>query len=151
MQAVLGWGAMALFAGSLVLIEVNNIRKNFDAKSWPPVEATVVSSAPEQGCGKGSSYTPRVRYQYTVNGRSYLGEVLAYSMFDCGGFAEMKARTDAFRQGLQVQAYVNPSHPSDAVLVAGVVHSDSKFGIALFVVLFLGCAHYARQAWHGAA
>jgi hypothetical protein len=151
MRAVLGWGAMALFAASLVLVEVNNIRKSFDAKSWPTVEATVVSSAPEQGCGKGSSYIPRVRYQYTVNGSKYLGDVLAYSMFDCGGFEEMKTRTDAFPKGQQVQAHVNPAHPSHAVLVAGVVHSDSKFGIALFAILFLGCAHYARQAWRGAA
>jgi len=151
MRAVIGWGAMALFAASLVLIEVNNIRKNFDASSWPTVGATIISSEPKQGCGKGSSYTPRVRYQYTVNGRQYLGEVLAYSMFDCGGFEEMKARTDAYPRGAQVQAHVNPAHPSDAVLVAGVVHSDSKFGLALFSLLFLGCAHYARQAWHGAA
>jgi Protein of unknown function (DUF3592) len=133
-----------------VLLEVNAIRKNFEARSWPQVDAIVLSSYPERGCGKGSSYLPLVRYQYRVNDMQYTSQILAHSTFDCGSFVEMKTRTDQFIVGKTVRAYVDPQNPSSAVLIAGVVNSDSKFGIALFALMFLGCANFSRQAWHGA-
>ncbi len=151
MRAVLAWGALALFATSFVFVELNHVRKNFNAKAWPQVESTVLNSSPKRGCGKGTSYSPLVRYQYTINEKQYVSEILAHSTFDCGGFEEMKARTDPFAPGQKVQAHVDPKDPRNAVLTAGVISSDSTYGIALFGLLGLGCAYFARQGWRGAA
>lgn len=149
MRAVLGWGVLSLLAAGFVLVELSNVRKNFKATSWPRIEAEVIFSSPKRGCGKGSSYSPLVRYKYAVNETQYVSEVLSYSTFDCGGFEEMKARTDQFSLGQKVAAYVDPTNPSNAVLIAGDFNSDNKLGIALFSVLSFGCAHFARQAWRG--
>ena len=145
MVCLRGFGRMVRSARSCINPEQHQ------RAEWIHVRATILSSAPKQNCGKGSSYTPQVSYKYSVGGTERIGRIISESHFDCGSYEEMKRRTDKYTVGQEVVARVNPLNPEQAILEAGEPNPDSWFGISVLAAMAFGCTYFAAKAWRGAA
>jgi hypothetical protein len=135
-------GGWVLIGGALLLSvllahEVFALFQAVQAKSWPFVAGTVVESRAVIGCGKGSSYYPYVRYKYTYNSHEYEGRRIAFGNSGCGSEQSASNAAAAYPSGQAVTVWVNPSAPSEAVLVVGNVMGESWFALAVLPIVGL--------------
>src|SRR5262245_2805940 len=101
------------------------------ALRYPTVPGVVTSSHVETDMDDdGFSYTPEIRYRYTVNGVAFAGDCYRYFMMGSNDNTASRIVAD-FPAGRPVEVHYNPDDPSDAVLQAGLAGRD------LFMALFL--------------
>lgn len=139
-------GSMGLFA---LLFGIASLIQAVHARSWPTVLAEVTSSRVEEGTssiGTGGdrstsrSFTPKVEYRYTVEGRSYMSQHILL-----GGAARNSGQDGAeqivarYPVGARVVAYYDPRTPGKAFLEYTVI--SPVLGFALAVVLLAFFAH----------
>lgn len=140
-------GLIALGGGSY------DAYRTYQARGWPTADAEILSSDVERvfvGRRKGGhAWFPRIRYSYTVEGRTYSGSrvgvaedsLLVRFKFDSGGYNHKNATAIANRYpvGAQVAVKYNPEHHEEAVLDANMSATTTYFlvigGIALLVGL----------------
>lgn len=81
-----------------------------------------------------TSYTPVVRFRYTVNGSEHESTMLRPTEIETGYASESSASAEltAFAEGAKVRAYVDPSLPEK-----GFVIKESGAGPVVFLVLSL--------------
>lgn len=103
------------------------------ASRWPTASGKIVSSeVREDRGGRGVAYFPRVRYEFTVDGKSFLG-----SHIHATDVAEEPSRAremvDQYPVGQTIRVFYNPDSPTEAVLEPGLSwHSYMWFGFSLF-------------------
>ena len=135
------WGCVGAFIGVFVAAGLGFFGAElYRVALWRPVSARILSTDIKAVRGdKGTSYTPVVRYQYSVDSAQYISnQVLPLTISASYGWA-VKLR-DRFRRGEVVTAYVNPRRPASAFLVREV-----SFLPLLFVVIPL--AMVGIMAW----
>ncbi len=115
------WGCVGAFLAIFVAAGLGFFASEvYRVATWQPVSARVLSTDIKAVRGdKGTSYTPVVRYLYSVNGAQYESkQVLPLSASASYGWATRLR--DRFRPGQVVTAYVNPRNPASAFLVRDV-------------------------------
>jgi hypothetical protein len=91
---------------------------NQAALSWPSTTGTVVKSRVEVSGGDHTSVSPRIIYQYEVNGTLYQAERIK------AGDVHMRISTsrgaydmvDRYPEGAAVTVFYNPMNPAEAAL-----------------------------------
>lgn len=110
--AVIGW----LFAKKSK--EANEA--NRAALNWHETIGRVVKSRVEVSGGEFTSVTPRVIYEYEVNGQIYKSSLLRagdkFLVIQTGGSRTAYDIVDKYPEGAIVTVYYNPQNPSEAVL-----------------------------------
>lgn len=109
----------------------------FNAKSWPIVEAKVIESIPMKGCGRGSSYYPKVIYQYTIDQNVYVSERIYFGSSGCGSQSRAIEITNRYPVGEKVSAHYNVTSPMESVLVVGTVLWDTWFMLIVMAIFVL--------------
>lgn len=115
------WGCVGGFLAVFVAVGLGLFGSEvFRVETWLPVSARVLRTDIKAVRGdKGTSYTPVVRYLYSVNGTQYeSSQVLPLTISASYGWATRMR--DRFHPGEIVTAYVNPSRPASAFLVRQV-------------------------------
>lgn len=117
------------------------------AKKWPTVQGTVISTRAMRIC-KGGYFQAVVHYAYEVEGRSYTGDRIAIGPVDCS--SENEARTLAAQYPVgNVKVWFNPQNPEIAVLMVGTVFDKTWTSIytttCLSVILFLVAGFWFRS------
>jgi hypothetical protein len=151
---VLGGGFIVMvFAGigAFLIYYSFRSRKKADAsQGWPSTnglvtEARVSHSTSTDADGEAQdSYSPQVRYHYSIAGQEYEGSKISFGMqqsFSSRSKAEQALTS--FPQGSQVALYYNPANPSEAVLErkAGGSTLSLVLGIIFLLVgLCIGCS-----------
>lgn len=137
------WGCLGAFfaifvAAGLGIFGAEVLR----VATWRPVSARILSTDVKAIRGnKGVSYSPVVRYQYTIAGTLYSADrVLPVSMSASRAWAE--ELRDRFQAGQVVTAYVNPRDPSSAFLVRKVsllplIFVGAPLGMAALLALLI--------------
>lgn len=152
-----GGGAAAVFG--LVALMLTGLLGFFDAmfvraslqeraarNQWEQVPAVVTVSKVEVSRGSESdTYTPRIHFQYSVNGRDHTGKRYAFLDHFSAGERHALRQTEAYPVGSRVTAYVHPSDPTEAVL------SVDGSAFPKIVLLFLTPFHCAAFALLAAA
>ncbi|NVJ68263.1 MAG: DUF3592 domain-containing protein [Gammaproteobacteria bacterium] len=99
------------------------IYKNNKAQKWPIVSCTVLESYLKKvehndagHYGGGYEYLPVIKYQYTLNGRSYKSKKIYFNATPYVGYDQAKKLVDQYAKGSSNIAYCNPSNPKQAVL-----------------------------------
>ena len=112
------------------------LRKQLASASYKPAPAVVLSSEVEiDRSGSSTSYWPKIRYQYQVDGRTFEGQRYRYF--------KMSSRKLAHRvvadhpAGKATEVYYDPKDVREVVLARGVEPND------FFFVLFLIPFHLA--------
>ena len=115
------WGCVGGFLAIFVAVGLGLFASEvYRVETWQPVTARVLRTDIKAVRGdKGTSYTPVIRYQYSVNGAQYVSnQVLPLTISASYGWATRLR--DRFHPGEIVTAYVNPSKPASAFLVRQV-------------------------------
>jgi hypothetical protein len=101
---------------------INNLMLANYAKSWPTAEGTIKSSK----CvyyyvmSEGSSYFTHVNYSYTVAGKSYKGERIAFGYKGSWWRRPDQKIADCLSSAKTVLVQYDPDKPSTAVLSYGL-------------------------------
>jgi hypothetical protein len=98
----------------------------YQSQQWPSVEGEITSSYVQrdvraiENSSKKPTYTPKISYQYTVNGKTYTGEKISFSGGEGGEKKnEAQAVVDHYFSGKKIAVYYDPEHPKKAVLETG--------------------------------
>jgi hypothetical protein len=122
------WSSLALvFDGFLGWSAYCQIR----AQNYATTTGVVTHSEVERHAGgKNTTYSPNIKYTYTVAGKAYSGDRYR---FGTGSSNDSSARriVDEHPVGKQVPVYYNPDDPAEALLQPGLDGSD------LFLAMFL--------------
>ena len=145
----------ALVGGILLAVGVAAYRDGEATKSWSSTTATVLSASIDEHTSTTrdsnghrdtrTTYTPEVRYEYTIDGTTYQGDRIKVG----GYFGSQDRALDIvarFPAGAEVTAFYDPKSPSDAVLEQGAqrtaVYVFGGIGGG-FTVLGLGALAFA--------
>ncbi len=120
-------GLVFMFIGAILYVALANQTASygFASKSWPAVDATVITNQMEvlhrQNKSHGT-YNLRFVYSYSVNGQNYRGNSRYFDVglgerSGKGDFPEFEAR---YPPGSTITAYYNPEDPAVATIITGV-------------------------------
>jgi hypothetical protein len=89
--------------------------------AWPATAGRIVESRVEQkhlpGDRPNVRFAPRITYEYTVDGRSYRSERLAFrEVFWSLAPQAATVKVARYPAGAEVTVYYDPRHPDEAVL-----------------------------------
>jgi hypothetical protein len=119
---------LAMFAAGIFFILWGGyeIMAGYASKKWPSAEGKVTSSYVQKQVrsikdgSKKPTYYPKIRYQYSVGGKSYTGERISFSGGEGGEEkSEAQAVVDRYLSGQKVIVYYDPKNPERAVLEKG--------------------------------
>jgi hypothetical protein len=125
-----GWGCAFSFLAAVALLGLGSAWSIsghpglhvLAARSWPVHSCLVGESRPDSSYGRqsprnpgsGPHYSSYVRYTYTVNDRAY--ESTRYDFWGNIDSAREHQLLLHHQAGSQIDCYVNPTHPEEAVL-----------------------------------
>ncbi len=130
---VVFFGLGAIFVG----VGINGYREGQETKSWPSTTGHVISADVDEKIETRRdmndrqrteyTYTPAVRYEYTVGERTYLGHRVKAD--DYGGSPDRAyGIVNRYPAGSDVTVFYNPDEPDQAVLETGA----DTMGVYLF-------------------
>lgn len=109
-----------------------------EAKDWPEVPCTVISSRVKSHEGdESTTYSVDIFYSYTVDGREHKSNRYSFMGGSSSGYDGKKAVVNAHPPGRKTVCYVNPDDPTEAVLERGYT-SDLWFGLIPLVFVAVG-------------
>ena len=101
-----------------------NLVRQWQANSWTPVTARVLSSQVEvDDDGDSKSYIPHIEYQYRVGERDFQSRRVRFGLnFTSSSWAH--GLVQRYAAGATVNAYYQPEHPEEALLDRGLSPQD---------------------------
>jgi len=138
----------------LIFAWTEDVIKARHAKDWPTAQGTVTLSRPGKGCGKGQRelYFPDIRYSYSAEGNSYIGDAVAIGIRDCGTRELVEVVLTPYPTGKSVMVWYNPQDPKESALLAGTVSSNTLSNIysssawTAVLLLAIGWLLYPRRS-----
>ena len=128
------------FAGSIIAFGLSaRLRSDHrNSLTWPTVPGTIIERGIETMRTDGRSFTPTVKYTYTVAGMEYAGQQL----YRTGRAGSSRQPAQRLVDGLpaSIPVHYNPENPSEAFLLANpsrIFWIAAAFGGAAFVWGFL--------------
>ena len=86
-------------------------------QSWPSAPCAIrhceVEEVQKQ---QQTTYVPKVEYEYTVNGESFVGSRLCLNDFACGTREEADAKLAPFRDTKEPRVFYDPDKPEWSIL-----------------------------------
>lgn len=115
---------------------IYDVARAADTKRWPTTIGKIVASEVEETTGYGGAtyYRPKVRYQYSIDGRGYENDAVRISRtnyFTNEPAAKIIARYPA---GATVEMRCNPLDPSEAVLETSADNGRRNIRIGLILL-----------------
>ena len=140
------WAGVVIFAASglfCVLAGGMELLEGYRSTSWPSVGGHVVASEVTSSSGSkntgssGSSYTPRIKYRYTLGVETYNTDRIRFGSL---GGAEATARryVGMYPAGAQVEVFYKPAQPGVSVLEPGWTGRSLLFFLVGFPLMGMG-------------
>ena len=112
------FGSPFMTVGSLSL--VRHVRERSESKSYVSVPAKVLYSGMYSFRSGGrhphTSYSVRVGYEYTIDGKKYESDRLAISQISSNNYDHHRHLANRYKKGDAVTAYVSPDDPRKSLL-----------------------------------
>lgn len=149
----LGWlvviGLCAIGA-SLTLLQTNDLHRASEVRKWQSVEGVVLEA---EVAGK-RGFVPKVKYEYSVDGKTYADEKELFSpQFggkDTRRQSSQKIIAD-YEKGGRITVYYNPANPAESAVELGVTWATFiKLGVGLLLFAasgFLTLYKLAQLFW----
>jgi hypothetical protein len=139
------FGALGLLGG---WVGVSHGRAS---QEWPQVDAVVVTSRIH--ASNSGRFSPRVTYQYEVDGQKYTNDKIQYGPTERSRDKREVERVLAkYPKGGAVKAYYHPRRPHQSVLIPGVKDESTMFGLMIFTgclmaigLLMCGCGALGKK------
>jgi hypothetical protein len=130
---------LAIVAAGVVLVVfgVYTRVQSLRSRSWPTAPGVITESRVDSSRNRDGqwSHTARIRYRYTVDGKTYNGDTISYAK---GLFDGASVQVSRYPQGSAVGVYYDPKDPASAVLDPGAGPTP-----ALALLAGVGCFGYA--------
>ncbi|MGN6150954.1 MAG: DUF3592 domain-containing protein [Lysobacteraceae bacterium] len=111
--------------------------KSTQVEQWPSVEGELLErSLAENSDSDSTTWQVKVRYAYTVAGRRYEGDRIAFGYVGSSGKASHQAIYDRLMRGERVRVRYNPADPAEAALAHGL--NKSTLMLAMFGLVWTG-------------
>jgi Protein of unknown function (DUF3592) len=111
--------------------------KSTQVEQWPSVEGELLQrSLDENSDSDSTTWQVKVRYAYTVAGRRYEGDRVAFGYVGSSGQTGHQAIYDKLMRGDRVRVRYNPVDPAEAALAHGL--NRSTVTLAVFGLLWTG-------------
>jgi hypothetical protein len=124
-----------LFFSGMLIYSLFITTKSFIVYSWPQVEAEILFSKTESSSGiKNTTFRIVSEYEYEFESTRFTHNGLAVSYGFNDNIEKNGSIKHLLQEGAIVKAYVNPSDPQEAYLVAGLHHTIIFFFI--FILMF---------------
>lgn len=141
------FGCPFMTVGSIGLVQ--HVRERSESKSYVPVPAKVLYSDMYSFRSGGrhphTSYSVRVGYEYTINGKKYESDRLAISQISSNNYDHQRHLANKYKKGDAVTAYVSPDDPRKSVLEKssglgdiGAMAFMGLFGVVGFAIIVAG-------------
>ena len=103
-------GAVALWVAARLRRDARKSR------NWPTLTGKILERGIESLQSNARSFTPRIRYSYTVGGKDYVGR----RVYRTGSVGRMQASAKRLADALPeaIPVHYNPEDPGDAYLLA---------------------------------
>lgn len=125
---------MAAGAAMFWFLTLHPVLRVVAAQSWPEVPCTIVEShVAESSDSDGTTYKVAVTFNYLHEGRELTSSRYDFTDFYSSGFDGKAKIVARYPAGSRTVAYVNPSDPSEAVLVRSF---SLRYFLGLFGLLF---------------
>lgn len=144
------WSAITLLFD---VVMVKDALARLASLRFQPVPCVILASEVERNDdGEDTSYGARIRFSYTVAGRTYESDQVYAGTKSSGGSRRAHTLVSIYAAGVQTNAYVKPGEPEQAVLRRGF--RGNELFMALFMTPFnlvmLGLWGWILHAWHTA-
>jgi len=129
-------------------------REAGESASWPATQGKIVLSAVTETTTTDNSndgtwtertfYFPKVRYEYSVLGKTYTGDRIAFGASK--GFSTIAGAEkvlERYPEDATVTVYYNPNNPADAVLEREMRGGTSLLIVAIAFALATACLFFA--------
>ena len=118
--------------GSLLLV-MYQFYKVQEAKTWKPVNATVLSAdlITSDTRDGGSVSETKVQYEYIIEGKNYTGNSITFGI-ERNSFEEYHVIYDKLKNAKMIQVYVNENDLNESVMIRDVTN-------AMIVLLVFSC------------
>ena len=119
--AIVFFGAFAVIGGVVFyFISIRPLSGVFNARKWPAVPCTVISSNVRSHRGdKGSTYSINILYSYVIDDHTYKANSYDFIGGSSSGYSRKRAIVARYPPGSTSTCYVNPRDPNQAVLKRG--------------------------------
>jgi hypothetical protein len=122
--------------------EILLLRRGKQSETWPFTEGEVVSShvKSRHDSDGDTSYSAAVRYEYEVNGTTYVSRTISFGSKLYFGRFSAEEVVATYPVGEKVTVYYDPNHPKIATLEPGISGGS-------FVVLGLSAVFLVAGLW----
>jgi hypothetical protein len=133
--------AVFFVAGAFLFSSPSGPPRGSASIGWPQTSGRVLRSyvSVDTGMEGGEGNTPRVEYQYAVQGNTYQGTRIRFGQTGTWTGAQAERVIAPFSPDSTIAVFFDPQKPPDAVLVAGI--SWGNLGIALAGLVFLAMTY----------
>ena len=108
----------------LIVISVKDKKKAEASGAWPSTTGTVVESTIKEHSSydtddhtQRTTFSPYVKYTYTVMGTAYESHKMSFGAARSGSYKFAQELITAYPAGSSVPVYYDPNNPADAVLM----------------------------------
>jgi hypothetical protein len=136
------------FAAIGVFCVVHGIQEGINGKqslSWPTTGGVVIEAKVHRSEGSRSgnhksrpTYSPKVKYSYTVDGAEYVGNRIRFAAIGGGDRSEAAAIVKKYAPSNSVEVAYRPDNPSESVLEPGQYGRSIGLIAAGFVFMGFG-------------
>ncbi len=136
------------FAAMGAFCVIHGIRERIIGKqslSWPTTGGIIIesevyrSSSSRSGDRKsGPTYSPRVKYSYTIDGADYVGKRIRFAAIGSGDRSLAESIVNKYAPRTSVSVAYNPDKPSESVLETGQFGRSIGLITAGFVFMAFG-------------
>ena len=110
-----------------IFLAIYNCRKRLKAMSWPTVPGKIICSSllsktfEDSDGDPVTTYQAQIRYEYKVDGNSYVSNVWRFGVGFAKAFGEWDAKStvERYPTGSAIAVFFNPANPVEAVLEPG--------------------------------
>ncbi len=142
---------LALLLGGVVMfgISVAAILWSIQSKSWPTVDAKIISSRVVVGRRYTTVYWPIIRYTYEVNGKQYTSSFVTFASKRHLNRESAMQVVNQYREGNIVKAHYSSLVPRLSVLEPGI-STEQAVGlgtVGTLALIWIVVVSYAFISW----
>lgn len=124
-----------------------SMKRSTDASAWPTVDGILDSCELKRNSDSdGDTYEVKVAYRYTVDGRNFTNDVLAFGYTASSGQEAHQEIFDRLNQVRAVQVRFDPANPQNSVLSYGF-HRSIQFTLAFSITWLLFVTGFTIIGW----
>ena len=141
-RSIIGYILTILIGLGLLFFSIRDFINAKESISWPCSQGRITSSWVrfDPGAEEGSSYQPRVTYEFYINWKRYEGNRIAFGDNNTESSFSAQRIVDRYPVGKEVKVYYKPDNPHTCLLEPGL--KAQAYYLLIVGLIFFGQGIY---------